>query len=261
MVKIAIITYSTYGHVTTLAKSVQAGVEKAGGQADLFQIPETLTDDVLALIHAPAKPVDIPIATLETLQEYDAFLFGIPTRFGNFPGQWKAFWDSTGGLWANGALYGKPAGIFVSTGTPGGGQETTVRNVLSTLVHHGIIYVPLGYKNSFGQITNLEEVHGGSAWGAGTFAGGDGSRSPSELELEIASIQGQTFFETVKKFGSKEETSTSVAAPKAVTENETASKTAKAPATRKSQATTSATTTSKSDSKSDSGCGVKCTIM
>ena len=126
----------------------------------LFRVPETLSEDVLKLLHAPAKP-DYPVITPDVFATYDAFLLGIPTRFGNAPAQWKAFWDSTGGLWASGALAGKYAGIFVSTGTPGGGQEMTAYNSLSVLAHHGIIYVPLGYKHAFPQLTNLEQVHGG----------------------------------------------------------------------------------------------------
>lgn len=128
-------------------------------------------------MHAPPKNSSIPIATPEALTKYDAFLFGIPTRYGNFPGQWKAFWDATGALWASGALYGKYAGVFVSTGTPGGGQESTVLASISTLTHHGIIFVPLGYKNTFAQLANLSEVRGGSPWGAGTFAVSDGAHS------------------------------------------------------------------------------------
>ncbi|KAH3684501.1 hypothetical protein WICPIJ_004534 [Wickerhamomyces pijperi] len=194
--KVAIVIYSLYGHIAKLARAEQKGIEAAGGSATIYQIPETLPDEVLTKMHAPPKP-DFPIATLDTLTEHDAFLFGIPTRYGNFPAQWKAFWDRTGGLWASGALQGKSAGIFFSTGTLGGGQETTALNSMSTLVHHGITFVPLGYKNVFGLLTNLEEVHGGSAWGAGTLAGGDGSRTPSALELEVAEIQGKTFYETV----------------------------------------------------------------
>lgn len=197
--KIAIITYSTYGHVNIIAKSVQAGVEAAGGKADIFQVPETLSEEVLAKMHAPGQDKSIPIATIETLKEYDAFLFGIPTRFGNFPAQWKAFWDSTGSLWSGGNLYHKFGGVFVSTGTPGGGQEITIVNTLSVLAHHGIIYVPLGYSATFDKLTNLEEVHGSSPWGAGAFAGLDGSRQPSELELSIAKIQGSEFYKVVSK--------------------------------------------------------------
>lgn len=188
-----------YGHVATMAESVKKGVEAAGGAAEIFQVPETLSDEVLAKMHAPAKP-DYPVATLDTLTGYDAFLFGVPTRYGNYPAQWKAFWDSTGGLWASGALYGKPAGFFVSTGTPGGGQETTIVNALSVIVHHGMIYVPLGYAPAFDKLTRLDEVHGGSPYGAGSFAGPDGSRQPSALELEIAQIQGKSFYEAVQKF-------------------------------------------------------------
>lgn len=197
--KVAIIIYSLYHHVATMAEAVKKGVESAGGSADIFQVPETLPEEVLQKMHAPAKP-DYPIATIETLVNYDAFLFGVPTRFGNYPAQWKAFWDSTGGLWAKGSLHGKPVGFFVSTGTPGGGQETTIVNALSVIVHHGMIYVPLGYANAFPQITNLTEVHGSSPYGAGSFAGADGSRQPSALELEIAEIQGKSFYTTVQKF-------------------------------------------------------------
>jgi NAD(P)H dehydrogenase (quinone) len=150
-------------------------------------------------MHAPTKPTDIPVITTADLTEFDGFLFGFSTRFGTYPAQFKAFWDATGGLWASGALHGKYFGIFVSTGSPNGGQEVSIRNSLSNFVHHGLIYVPLGYKNSFGQISNLEEVHGGSPWGAGAYAGGDGSRQFSDLELEIGFIQGKTFAETVIK--------------------------------------------------------------
>lgn len=196
--KIAIIIYSMYHHVATLAEAEKKGIEAAGGHADIYQVPETLSEDVLKLLHAPAKP-DYPIATNDTLTSYDAFLFGVPTRFGNYPAQFKAFWDATGGLWASGALYGKACGFFVSTSSPGGGQEVTILNALSVVVHHGLVFVPLGYKNAFAQITNLNEVHGASPWGAGTFAGADGSRQPTALELEIANIQGKTFYEAVGK--------------------------------------------------------------
>lgn len=197
--KVAIIIYSMYHHIATMAEEVKKGIEAAGGSADIYQVPETLNEEVLAKLHAPAKP-NYPIATNETLTSYNAFMFGIPTRYGNYPAQFKAFWDATGGLWAQGALAGKIAGIFVSTGTPGGGQESTVMNALSCLTHHGIIYVPLGYANCFAQLANLEEVHGSSPWGAGTFAGADGSRQPTKLELEIAHIQGKAFYQTASKF-------------------------------------------------------------
>lgn len=120
-------------------------------------------------MYAAPKPA-YPIITSEILKSYDAFLFGIPTRYGNFPAQWKAFIDTTGGLWAAGDLSGKYAGIFISTGGQGGGQEVTALNSISTLTHHGIIYVPFGYKHAFPLLNSLTEVRGGSPWGAGTFA-------------------------------------------------------------------------------------------
>ncbi|KAF4567703.1 flavodoxin-like fold protein [Pleurotus pulmonarius] len=196
--RVAIIVYSMYGHVAKLAESVKGGLEKAGGAAAIYQVPETLSSEILTKMHAPAKP-DYPIITPAKLTEFDAFIFGIPTRYGNFPAQWKSFWDATGSLWATGALAGKYAGLFVSTGTQGGGQESTALASMSTLAHHGIIYVPLGYATTFQQLTNLDEVHGGSPWGAGTFAAGNGSRQPSALELEIAELQGKMFWSTVSK--------------------------------------------------------------
>ncbi|KAJ7764379.1 NADH-quinone oxidoreductase [Mycena metata] len=196
--KIAIVIYSMYGHIIKMAEAVKKGVEEAGGSVDLYQVAETLPQEVLTKMYAPAKP-DFPIITPDKLAEYDAFIMGVPTRFGNFPAQWKAFWDSTSGLWAGGKLAGKYAGAFTSTAGPGGGQESTILATLSTLTHHGVIYVPLGYAHSFGQLTNLSEVHGGSPWGAGTFAASDGSRQPTALELEIATIQGKAFYGTVSK--------------------------------------------------------------
>jgi len=196
--KVAIIFYSTWNHIKQLAEAEKEGLKKAGIEADLYQIAETLPQEVLTKMHAPPKS-DIPIADAATLEKYDAFLFGIPTRYGNFPAQWKTFWDTTGGQWMSGAYWGKYAGVFVSTGTPGGGQESTVIASLSTMAHHGIIYVPLGYKDSFAQLGNLSEVRGGSPWGAGTFSAADGSRQPTALELELATIQGECFGKAVSK--------------------------------------------------------------
>jgi len=196
--KVAIIFYSMYGHIQKLAEAEKEGLKKAGIEADLFQVPETLPQEVLTKMHAPPKS-NIPVVDAKILESYDAFLFGIPTRYGNYPAQWKAFWDTTGAQWSTGAYWGKYAGVFVSTATPGGGQESTVIAAMSTFAHHGLIYVPLGYKNSFGQLANLSEVRGGSPWGAGTFAGGDGSRQPSALEIELATIQGESFGTAVSK--------------------------------------------------------------
>ncbi|KAH3662267.1 hypothetical protein OGAPHI_005516 [Ogataea philodendri] len=191
MAKIAIVIYSLYHHVATLAKEVAKGVEAAGSTVEIFQVPETLTEDVLQKLHAPPRP-EFPIATPETLTKYDGILFGFPTRFGNVPAQIKAFFDATGGLWATGGLYHKTAGVFISTGS-GGGNEITIVNTLSFFSHQGLIYIPLGYAKAFADLTNLNEVHGGSPWGAGTIAGSDGSRQPTELELKVARIQGEEF--------------------------------------------------------------------
>jgi len=187
-----------YGHVKTLAEAEKKGIESAGGTADLYQVAETLPEEVLNKMHAPPKS-DIPIITPDILKTYDAFLFGIPTRYGNFPAQWKAFWDATGGLWQTGGLWGKYAGLFISTGTSGGGQESTAIAAMSTLTHHGIIYVPLGYATTFGILGDLSEVRGGSPWGAGTFSGADGSRQPTPKELDLAEKQGQAFYGAVSK--------------------------------------------------------------
>jgi len=201
MAKIAIVYYSMYGHVKTLADAEKKGIEKvAGVEVDVYQVAETLPEEVLSKMHAPAKASDVPVLEdPSTLEAYDAFLLGIPTRYGNFPAQWKTFWDKTGKQWASGGFYGKLAGLFISTGTLGGGQESTAIAAMSTLAHHGIIYVPFGYAKAFAQMSNLSEVHGGGPWGAGTFSAGDGSRQPSPLELEIAEAQGTQFAETVKK--------------------------------------------------------------
>ena len=196
--KIAIVFYSMYGHIKQLAEAEKKGIEAAGGKADIFQIQETLSDEVLAKMHAPAKS-SYPVAEPTDLLEYDAFLLGIPTRYGNFPAQWKAFWDKTGSIWAKGGYWGKYVGLFVSTGTMGGGQESTTIAAMSTIAHHGLIYVPLGYKTTFPILSDLSEVRGGSAWGAGTFAAGDGSRQPSEKELQLAVAQGDAFFKAVSK--------------------------------------------------------------
>ena len=150
-------------------------------------------------MHAPGQDKSIPFITPEKLASYDAFLFGIPTRYGNFPAQWKTFWDHTGGLWQTGGLWGKYAGVFISTATAGGGQESTAIAAMSTFAHHGIIYVPLGYKTAFPLLGDLSEARGGSPWGAGTFSSGDGSRMPSKKELELAETQGTSFYQAVSK--------------------------------------------------------------
>ncbi|CCK71592.1 uncharacterized protein KNAG_0H01770 [Huiozyma naganishii CBS 8797] len=198
MAKVAIIFYSTFGHIEKLSKVVQEGVLSAGGKADIYRVEETLSEDALLKLGAPATSTEIPVAGKDVLEDYDAFLFGVPTRFGNVPAEWSTFWDQTGSLWVNGTLNGKPAGLFVSTASYGGGQESTISNCLNYLVHHGMIYIPLGYKNVFPELSNIEEINGGTAWGSGTLVGSDGFRAASKQELKVAKIQGQTFYNTIK---------------------------------------------------------------
>ncbi|KAF8638986.1 hypothetical protein AX17_001818 [Amanita inopinata Kibby_2008] len=197
--RIAIIIYSLYGHISQMAESVKAGIVEAGGQATIYQVPETLSQEILTKMHAPPKP-DYPIIQPADLPNFDGYLFGIPTRYGNMPAQIKAFWDATVSLWSQGALAGKFAGVFVSSASLAGGQEETGYTLMTTLVHHGIIFVPLGYSKTFAQLTNIEEVHGGSPWGAGTLAGPTGARMPSALELEVAKIQGNSFYTILSKY-------------------------------------------------------------
>ncbi|KAF1331196.1 Nad quinone oxidoreductase, partial [Globisporangium splendens] len=197
MTKIAIIYYSTYGHIAKMAEKIKEGVELVTGvSAEIYQVTETLPDEVLAKMHAAPKK-DHPIATPDVLKEADGILFGIPTRFGSMPAQVKALFDSTGSLWQTGALIGKPAGIFFSTGTQGGGQETTAFTSITFLTHQGLTFVPLGYRSPL--MFSMDEIHGGSPWGAGTFAGPDGSRQPTDLEMNVAKVQGESFAEVAKK--------------------------------------------------------------
>lgn len=188
---IAIIYYSMYGHIKSIAQSIVKGVESSGAEAKLFQIPETLSTEILAKMHAPPKDSTIPIVTINDLVSADGILFGIPTRYGSMPAQVKSFIDSTGSIWQSGALIGKPYGIFFSTGTQGGGQETTALTSLTNFTHHGMIYVPIGYSTPL--VADMSEMHGGSPYGAGTFAGATGNRQPSKIELGIAEHQGKLF--------------------------------------------------------------------
>ena len=139
-------------------------------QLSTHRVKETLPQEVLSKMYAPGQSSSIPFITPDELEKYDAFLLGIPTRYGTFPTQWKAFWDQTGKQWQTGGYYGKYVGVFISTASQGGGQESTALAAMSTFTHHGLIYVPLGYATAFATLANLEEVRGGTPWGAGTFA-------------------------------------------------------------------------------------------
>ncbi|KAK9895876.1 benzoquinone reductase [Cystobasidium minutum MCA 4210] len=190
MAKIAVIYYSTYGHITKLTESVVEGAKSTGAQVDLFQIPETLSEEILAKQHAIPRP-DIPVITGDKLEEYDGFIFGFPTRYGRAPAQVSAFFDSTGKQWAAGKLVGKCATVYTSVASQHGGLETTALTTMPFFIHHGIAYVPPGYSHP--ELTKLDEIIGGSAYGAGTVAGGDGSRQPVESDLNVAKHQGSYF--------------------------------------------------------------------
>ncbi|KDN50802.1 benzoquinone reductase [Tilletiaria anomala UBC 951] len=197
--KIAVVYHSLWGHISTLAEEVAAGLRDSGVQVEIFTFAETLSDEALGKMYAnKALGEKYPHITPEKLAEFDGFLFGFGTRYGRAPAQVSAFFDRTGGLWAKGTLVGKFGGIFTSTSSQHGGQEVTALTTISYFAHHGITFVPIGYQ--FPELTNLTEVLGGSPWGAATISGGDGSRKVSEIELKVARGQGNYFGKTVSTF-------------------------------------------------------------
>ncbi|KAK7406648.1 hypothetical protein VNO78_08277 [Psophocarpus tetragonolobus] len=196
--KIFIVFYSMYGHVEGLAKRLKKGVDGVEGvEALLYRVPETLSIEVLNQMRALPKDDAIPEITPSELAAADGLLFGFPTRYGSMAAQMKAFFDSTGHLWKDQKLAGKPAGFFVSTGTQGGGQETTAWTAITQLAHHGMLFVPIGYTFGPGMF-KMDSIRGGSPYGAGVFAG-DGTREPSETELALAEHQGKYMAIVVKK--------------------------------------------------------------
>jgi NAD(P)H dehydrogenase (quinone) len=202
--KIAIIFYSTYGHTYLLGKAIQEGaLSVEGSKVDLFQVAETLNTEVLSkmgAIEAKKAFQSVPVVKISELENYDALIFGTPTRFGNMSAQMRAFFDATGSLWAKGSLIGKVGSVFVSTASQHGGHETTIQSVHTTLLHHGMII--LGVPYSVKELTNMSEITGGSPYGSGTIAGSDGSRMPSQNELEIARAQGRWVASITKKIAS-----------------------------------------------------------
>ncbi|GBQ08389.1 MAG: NAD(P)H:quinone oxidoreductase [Acidiphilium sp.] len=196
MAKVLVLYYSTWGHVETMAHAVSEGAKAAGAEVTVKRVPETMPPDVAASIHAKTDQA-APVAAPAELAEYDAIIFGTPTRFGNMCGQMRNFLDQTGALWAKGALVGKVGSVFVSTGTQHGGQETTITSFHTTLFHHGMVVVGVPY--SVPELTNMNEITGGSPYGATTLANGDGSRQPSSNELAIARAQGRHVAEIAAK--------------------------------------------------------------
>lgn len=191
--KMLIIYYSTYGHIRTMAEAAAAAaLEVPGVEVVLRRVSETLSDDILGkmgALEASKAQAAVPVVTIEELAEADAVLFGTPTRFGNMTAQMRQFLDSTGGLWMKGALVGKPGGVFVSSATQHGGQESTILSFHTYLLHQGMVVVGLPY--AFQGQMRIDEITGGSPYGASTIAGGDGSRQPSENELEGVRFQAR----------------------------------------------------------------------
>lgn len=188
MTKLLVLYHSMYGHIETMANAVAEGARGvAGVEVTVKRVPETMDAEVFKAAGGKTDQA-AAVATPAELADYDAIIIGTPTRFGNMTGQMRNFFDQTGGLWAKGALAGKVASVFTSTGT-GGGDETTITSTWNTLAHHGMIIVPIGYTTP--ELFDISQVSAGSPYGAATIAGGDGSRQPDQRELTIARHQGK----------------------------------------------------------------------
>ena len=197
MSKILVLYYSGYGHVETLADAVAEGARAvSGSEVTVKRVPELVPEEVAK---GAGMKLDqaAPIADPKELADYDAIIFGTPTRFGNMAAQMRNFLDQTGGLWAKGSLIGKVGSVFVSTATQHGGQETTITSFHTTLLHHGMVIVGVPY--SCAELSIMEEASGGTPYGASTLAAPDGSRQPSETELSIARFQGKHVAEIAGK--------------------------------------------------------------
>ena len=196
MTKVLVLYHSTYGHLETMAKAVAEGAREAGAEVDIKRVPETVPAE-LAKASGYKLDQEAPVATVADLANYDAIIVGVGTRYGRMAAQMAAFWDQTGGLWAKGALVGRVGGVFTSTATQHGGQETTLFSIITNLLHFGMTIVGLPY--SFQGQMALDEVVGGSPYGATTIAGGQGQRQPSAIELDGARFQGKLIAETANK--------------------------------------------------------------
>jgi NAD(P)H dehydrogenase (quinone) len=196
MAKVLVLYYSTYGHIETMAGAIAEGARSAGAAVDIKRVPETAPEEVAKAAHFKLDQA-APVATVEDLADYDAIIVGTGTRFGRMSSQMAAFLDQAGGLWARGALNGKVGGAFTATASQHGGQETTLFSIITNLMHFGLVIVGLnyGYQGQMG----VKEVHGGSPYGATTITDGDGSRQPSQIELDAARYQGRHIAEIAIK--------------------------------------------------------------
>jgi NAD(P)H dehydrogenase (quinone) len=199
MTRVLVLYYSSYGHIETMAEAVAEGVREAGAEVTIKRVPELVPEDV-AKQSGFKLDQKAPIATVNELADYDAVLIGVPTRFGNMASQMKNFLDQAGGLWAQGKLVGKVAGVFTSTATQHGGQESTILSTHTVLLHLGFVIVGLPY--SWAGQMGVKEVSGGSPYGASTIADGDGSRQPSANELAGARFQGKHVAQIAAKLAS-----------------------------------------------------------
>ncbi len=199
--KVLIAYYSMYGHIRRMAEAVKEGASSVSdADVRMCRVPETLPDEVLAKMGAletQKAQAQVPVCKVEDLVAADAIIFGTPTRFGNMCGQMRQFLDGTGGLWSKGALVGKVGSVFTSSATQHGGQESTILSFHTTLLHQGMIIVGLPY--TFTGQMHIDEITGGSPYGASTIAGGDGKRMPSENELDAARFQGRHVAEIAGK--------------------------------------------------------------
>jgi NAD(P)H dehydrogenase (quinone) len=200
MTKVLVVYYSMYGHIETMAKAVAEGAREVSGvEVTVKQVADLIPREVAEKAGAKLDQA-APVADPKELADYDAIIVGTPTRFGNMAAQMRNFWDQTGGLWASGALVGKVGSVFTSSATQHGGQESTILATHITLLHHGLVIVGLPY--SCTAQMGLDEIKGGSPYGASTIAGGDGSRQPSEQELGMARFQGRHVAQIAKKLKS-----------------------------------------------------------
>jgi NAD(P)H dehydrogenase (quinone) len=196
MPKVLVLYYSTYGHIEAMAYAVAEGAKAAGGIVDVKRVPETVPEEIARANHFKLDQA-APVATIDDLADYDAIIVGGGTRFGRISSQVASFLDQAGGLWMKGALHGKVGGAFTSSATQHGGQETTLFSIITNLLHLGMVIVGLPYSFQ-GQMT-VGEVTGCAPYGATTIAGGDGSRQPSNNELDGARHQGELIAQTAKK--------------------------------------------------------------
>ncbi len=201
MTKVLVLYYSSWGHIEQMAYAAAEGAREAGADVVVKRVPELVPAEVAQAAHYKTDQ-KAPVATVDELPDYDAIIFGTPTRYGTMTAQMKNFLDQTGGLWAKGRLIGKVGSVFTSSATQHGGQEATILTTLPVLLHHGMVVVGLPY--SYQGQSGVDQIRGGSPYGASTVAGGDGSRQPTEIDLDGARYQGRHVAQIAAKLAAKE---------------------------------------------------------